>query len=263
MRIITLVENTTNKNLKAIHGLSFYVETNKHKLLFDLGPDKTIFNNAKKLNIDLKEVDTVVVSHGHYDHGGALKEFLNINNKAKIYIQRKAYEPHFSKVMGLMVNIGIDKNTMNNKNIVLLDGDFKIDDELELFISKKKDRIDSNANKSLYKEDGLDDFVHEQNLLIKENKDVLLMGCAHSGVIAILESMNIKPTYCIGGFHVYSPSAKKTVPQEQLDMLVEELNNYKDVKFYTCHCTGKQAFDYLSNIHDNIKYIACGDELEI
>ena len=261
MKIVTLVENTTNKKLKAVHGLSFYVETKKHKLLFDLGPDDTIFENAKKLNINLDDIDTVIISHGHYDHGGALKCFLKINNKAKVYIQDKAYESHYSKVLGLMINIGLDKETKNNENIVLLNGDYRIDEELEIFVSKKKDLIDSDANKSLYKDDGLDDFKHEQNLLI--NGKVLLMGCAHSGVIAILESIDHKLDYCIGGFHVYSPSARKTVPMSQLEMLSNELNSYKDVKFYTCHCTGKQAFDYLSNIHENVKYIACGDELNI
>ena len=264
MKIITLIENTTTNNrLKSVHGLAFYIETKKHKLLFDLGPNDTIFDNAKKLNIDLEDIDTVIISHGHYDHGGALSSFLAINNKAKIYIQEKAYEPHFSKALGIKVNIGLDLKTKDNKNVVLLNGNYEIDDELELFVSKKKDRIDSEANKSLFNKDGLDDFTHEQSLLIKEESSVLVMGCGHSGVIAILESMNSKPNYCIGGFHVYNPAARKTVSEGQLALLADELKKYNDVKFYTCHCTGEKAYDYLHNKNKNINYIACGDELNI
>ena len=51
MKIISLVENTTKSELKAKHGLSLYIETKKHKILFDLGPDKTLFENAVKRNI--------------------------------------------------------------------------------------------------------------------------------------------------------------------------------------------------------------------
>lgn len=83
MKIISLVENTTKSELKAKHGLSLYIETKKHKILFDLGPDKTLFENAVKRNIDISKVDTVIISHGHIDHGGALKSFLEVNSSAK------------------------------------------------------------------------------------------------------------------------------------------------------------------------------------
>lgn len=75
MKITALVENVSTSDLKAKHGLSLYVETKKHNLLFDLGPDQTLFKNAKKRNIDLKKVDSVIISHGHVDHGGAMKNF--------------------------------------------------------------------------------------------------------------------------------------------------------------------------------------------
>ena len=82
MKITALVENTSDCGLKAVHGLSFYIETRLHRLLFDLGPDGTLFHNAARLGIDLAAVDTVVLSHGHYDHGGALKRFLALNSSA-------------------------------------------------------------------------------------------------------------------------------------------------------------------------------------
>ena len=63
MKIISLVENTIKSELKAKHGLSLYIETKKHKILFDLGPDKTLFENAVKRNIDISKVDKIGRAH--------------------------------------------------------------------------------------------------------------------------------------------------------------------------------------------------------
>lgn len=164
MKIIVLVENTTTCDLEATHGLSLYIETKKHKLLFDLGPDQTVFENAKKKGIDLQEVDTVVISHGHNDHGGALEQFLEENDKAKIYIQERAFEPHFSKSGEDMVPIGLNSDLKENPRIILLNGDFVIDEELQLFTVESREKCNSEANDVLYNVHGLDDFAHEQNL---------------------------------------------------------------------------------------------------
>ena len=71
MKIINLIENTEGSSGCLFeHGLSFYVETKKHKLLVDTGATNTFIANAEKLGVDLKQVDTVILSHGHYDHTG-------------------------------------------------------------------------------------------------------------------------------------------------------------------------------------------------
>ncbi len=263
MRIVALVENTSDGKMKPVHGVSFYIETNNHKILFDVGPDDTLFQNADKKNINLQDVDTVIISHGHSDHGGALKHFLEINKTAKVYVQKSAFEKHYSKVLFFKFNVGINPSLMENPNVILLDGDMRIDDELFLFTAKTKGRIQSEANKSLFTDNGPDDFRPEQNLLISENKKVLLMGCGHSGVVNILENSKERPNYCIGGFHVYNPFSRRTVSDDQLDNMADELTDYDDIVFFTCHCTGKKAFNYLSGRFENIKYISCGNELVI
>ena len=91
MRIINLMEDTDGKNgCLYEHGLSFYIETNHHKLLLDTGASEATLENAKKLGIDLTRVDTVILSHGHYDHSGGIMAFAKLNPKAKIYLQRSA-----------------------------------------------------------------------------------------------------------------------------------------------------------------------------
>ena len=91
MRIVNLIENTPGRiGCAYAHGLSFYVETEKHKLLLDLGPSDESIRNAETLGIDLSAVDTVVLSHGHYDHTGGFPMFHDINPNAPVYIHRNA-----------------------------------------------------------------------------------------------------------------------------------------------------------------------------
>ena len=136
MKAIMLVENQSVGECKAAHGLSLYIETPDHRLLFDLGPDRTFLENAGKLGIDLEKVDTVIISHGHYDHGGGLEEFLKLNSKARVYIQKNAFEPHYSTAQGKARNIGLKPELASHPQVVLLEGDFQIDQELELLPSQ-------------------------------------------------------------------------------------------------------------------------------
>ena len=264
MKITALVENISDGSVKSAHGLSFYIETKKHKILFDVGPDDTLFENATMKHIDLSKVDTVIISHGHKDHGGALKRFLEINKTAKVYLQKGAFDEHFVKVLFFKISISLDKELAYNSRIVLIDGDYKIDDELTLFTSKASNSFHSKANSNLYAGKAPDDFRHEQNLLICGDKDVVIMGCGHCGVVRILKSIpDTKPEYCIGGFHIFDPVSRRTVPKTQLDELSNGLKEFEDVKFLTCHCTGKKAYRYLKQRHTNISYFCCGKQLNI
>ena len=77
MKVIVLSENTTNDpRLGAEHGLSLYIEACGKKILFDTGQGDLFAENAKTLGVDLAAVDFAVISHGHYDHGGGIRRFL-------------------------------------------------------------------------------------------------------------------------------------------------------------------------------------------
>ena len=82
MRIVTLCENRVlSGNLKAMHGLSLYIEIRNHKYIYDVGQEDIFLTNAKKLNIDLKKCEKIIISHGHYDHGLGLVNLRNLINK--------------------------------------------------------------------------------------------------------------------------------------------------------------------------------------
>lgn len=264
MKITVLVENQSHCGLKAVHGLSLYIETAKHKLLFDLGPDKTLLENAEKLGVEPGRVDTVIVSHGHSNHGGALAAFLEVNHTAKVYVRRTAFEPHFSKTLGFVkVPIGLDPALRDHPQVVLTDGEYRIDEELLLFTVEDVSRYFSPANGNLYGPEGPDRFGHEQDLMLFGERNVLVMGCGHAGVVNILERARAyRPRVCVGGFHLRSPALGRGVPEDFLAGLAGELGKY-GVDFYTCHCTGERAFRFLAGRLPRMRYLSCGESVEI
>lgn len=262
MKIQCLVENTKYNKLKPKHGLCFYIETKKHKILFDLGPNDLFIKNAQLLNIDISKIDTVIISHGHVDHGGGLESFFKINNIAKIYVQKNAFDKFFTKVLFFNAYIGLDLSLKNNKQIVFIDNDYVIDEELSLWTAKGNE-LPSPFNRALFKDNNiLDDFTHEHSLLIKENKNVLFTGCSHHGIFSILEAVQEKVDVQIGGFHLCNPVLKKYAKGKYLEEFNKKLKNYDNL-FYTCHCTGVKPFMYLSKDNENVKYFYCGMSIEL
>ena len=170
-KIIALVENTkSSKEYYAKHGLCLYIETEKHKILFDLGPDNTFSKNAEKMGVDLKAVDTVVISHGHKDHGGGLKTFMGLNSRAKIYIRQNAFDPHFIKLLNIPFSVSLDKSLACSERFVFTNDNYVIDDELKVFSNVKSTEFHSKSNDVLFAKSGKsltkDDFTHEQNLIL-------------------------------------------------------------------------------------------------
>ena len=130
MRIVTLIENTPGDPRCACeHGLSLYLETHDHRLLMDTGSTGAFADNAEALGIDLTRVDTVVLSHGHYDHAGGLLRFAALNPGAPIYLQAGADGDFYHGDR----YIGIDKAITALPQVRPVRGDLRIDGELFLF----------------------------------------------------------------------------------------------------------------------------------
>lgn len=273
MRITVLVENTTiSSEYKPKHGLCLYIETRNNKILFDLGPNDLFLKNAKKMGVDISSVDTVIISHGHTDHGGALKLFLTNNSSAKIYVQEKAFERHYAKVLGIPFYVGLDSSLKDNQRIILTKNQVAIDETLILFsgVTERESYPTSNHALLTKNQQGyvVDNFEHEQNLIIIENdKAVLFSGCAHNGIINIQkkaeEIIDAKITDVISGFHLYNPVSRKSESNEFIAKVGNKLKE-NDTFYHTCHCTGKKAYDNLKNIMgEKIDYLATGKTIKI
>ena len=97
IRITTLVDNTVRgRGLLGEHGLAFRIEYRGRHVLFDTGGGATLAHNAGQLQVDLAQTDTVVLSHGHYDHTGGLAEVLRLADRPSVLIHPASFWPKFS-----------------------------------------------------------------------------------------------------------------------------------------------------------------------
>lgn len=273
MIVKALAENTScSEDLGCEHGLSLYIEALGRKILFDMGQGTLFAENAKKMDVDLSKVEIAVISHGHYDHGGGLRTFLELNDKAKIYLQKGAFEKHYSDDPGRKVYIGLDERLLPNDRFVLCDGSAEIARGLELLSSVCGSWPVPSGNAELLMKVGetylSDDFSHEQSLIVRENeKTLLISGCAHRGILNILECYGAlkggAPDYVIGGFHLSAPGKNEDEAPETVSKVAEALNRAK-TKYYTCHCTGAASYKRLKSVlGDKIDYLSAGSGLAL
>lgn len=260
MRIAVLTENTSRCDFPTEHGLSLYLETEMHKILFDTGQSPLFLENADRLGIHIEDVDICVLSHGHYDHGGGLKTFLEHNSKANVYINPYVFETHLHGPK----NIGIEPSLEGNKRLVKISRNTELDEELSIIsFFEEPLRFPVYANGLSTIRNGKEipeDFRHEQYLIIRDgSRKICISGCSHKGILNIMD--RIQPDILIGGFHFMGLDPEKDF--DKLDRYAEKLSEYK-TEYYTCHCTGVGPYDYLKKtMVTNLDYLWAGRVIEI
>lgn len=270
MKLINLVDNTSkHPNLGSEHGLSTYIETKNHHLLFDLGHTDLFARNAIELKVDLGSVDTVIISHGHYDHGGGLKTFFELNAKAKVYIHHEAFNPHYSIKIDQLKPIGIDPIYRDHPQVVLVhDYPYKIDDHMVLYGDIHQTSFAPSGNAVLLEENHPDTFHHEQNLIIYENDQCILMaGCAHNGIVNIVEQIQAQLkqpiTHVFGGFHLYNLTMDTIEDPTIIHQIALRLKA-SGAQYHTGHCTGLRPYAILKDfLKDQIDYFDVGCQITI
>lgn len=272
MKITTLLENGSNsKELKSAHGLSLFIKYKDKYILFDLGPNNYYLKNAVKLGIDLSLVDYLIISHGHFDHGNGLNKFLKINKKAKVFVSSKAFEKHYKEIGLVKIPIGI-KRPKDVERLIYVDSDMVIEEGINLFsnVEYVKQIIgDSSLTAKTSEGYGPDEFEHEIYLVLNENENkVLISGCSHKGIKHIIDSIEERKKYTIshvvGGFHLSHYDNLNSVHNKYLKELGNNLFKHSTSKYFSCHCTGDNAFNMLKNdMNQKLERIKTGSVIDI
>ncbi|AIO18959.1 Metallo-beta-lactamase superfamily protein [Candidatus Izimaplasma bacterium HR1] len=273
MKVVTLLDNKNDNNtLSSAHGLSLYIETGNKKILFDLGPNNYYQKNAKKLGVDLSEVDYLVISHGHYDHGTGIKKFLKMNKKAQVFISKRAFEDHVKSEGRQYEDIGLGKAPKNDRINYIYRETFSITPNIRIcdLVDYQKPPI-GDRNLMIY-EDGQyieDHFHHEIYLIVTEGENnILFSGCSHKGIGNIVESVenNSKKfvSHIIGGLHFSHYDSFNLQQTDYLQKIGDKFANEKDINVYACHCTGDDAFFELKQaMRSKLRRLKTGSTIEI
>ncbi|MHC1721647.1 MAG: MBL fold metallo-hydrolase [Aminipila sp.] len=279
-----LSENKTDHpGCMAEHGLSVYIEAAEKIILFDTGASDVFAKNAEFLNIDLKQVEHTVISHGHYDHTEGLPDFCNINTNSHIYIHKDAFEETYGTENGVLdkkpCSILWEEKIKDSilKRTIQTDGIYKISEDIvisgtipnvegiqttEKFYIKK---VSQNGKVELSE----DEMKHEQFLVIRDrdkegiSKGIYVFsGCSHKGVIPVIRyAKQIFPGEkllgLIAGMHLYS--ADEATRNKVVTEIVKE--NIKMVM--PVHCTGIKAIcDLKAAMEDKCIVATTGDSYE-
>jgi len=248
--ITTLTENTATIGFIGEWGLSILIEADNKRILLDTGPGFSAIYNAQIAGIDFRTINTIVLSHGHFDHTGGLREILaRRTDKMDIIAHPSIWEAKYSirendkRYIGipfareLLEGLGgrfnlsrqptwLTGNIVTSGEVPLITGYEEIDQALYV---KEKDAF------------RLDTLYDDLSLAIKTDMGLaIFLGCAHRGMINIIRHFqkitgDERVYSIVGGTHLFSASP------ERLDSTIAELKKIGIRKLGVSHCTGFEA----------------------
>jgi 7,8-dihydropterin-6-yl-methyl-4-(beta-D-ribofuranosyl)aminobenzene 5'-phosphate synthase len=258
LRITTLSENTAGPaELLAEWGLSFLVETGGETILFDTGKTLTAAHNVAALDIKLGQVSRIVLSHGHHDHTGGLRQVLKkIGKEVEIIAHPDVWAPKYRRRKGKKDRyVGIpfqrqeleslgavfvpSKESVRVANDCITTGEVPMVTDYETIDSGLVVRTDSGWQP--------DKLLDDLSLIINTELGlVVVLGCAHRGVINTLhhamDLTGVKTIYAVlGGAHLID------APRERVRRTVADLKALGMQKLGLCHCTSLPAITELAH----------------
>jgi 7,8-dihydropterin-6-yl-methyl-4-(beta-D-ribofuranosyl)aminobenzene 5'-phosphate synthase len=259
MKFTVLMDNTTilDKPYLSESGLSFFIETDDAKVVFDTGYSPVFLSNARKMGIDLTDITAVAISHGHNDHTYGLpalgKLLLRKGKRVPVMLHPAGLEKKYWRNNdGSLEEIGmpVSREALDLYfDVTPMEKVTKLGDRL--YFMGAVPRVYPEANESIgliVNQDNelVPDFVQDDTAIVFDGAEglVVINGCAHSGLVNILhytrELFPGKPIAAvIGGFHMLSKDPK------WLKDMADKIKTYEPKNIYPCHCTDEASRAYL------------------
>ncbi len=273
IKYTVLCNNYTEKrNILCEHGLSILVETEEEKILFDTGASDVFLQNAVNLDLELKDVHFVVLSHGHFDHTGGYPAFYALSPDTKVYLSPNSFSLRYNakdknpakKPIGIPWK---EEKSMYEKNLVYVTEPTTLSDNVFLSgeVPRKETLSLGQANFVIKTDSGdiLPDPIQDEIFLILKGKKGLhlIWGCSHFQIENGLDAVHRlfpheKIVSLTGGFH-FMHSAKEEI-QKVIDLFKQE--NMEAL--YPIHCTGQIAGAMMAEqLSCKVALLSAGEEV--
>ena len=253
-----------NNSFICEHGFSALIETENKKILIDTGSTGiAVTHNLKLLGIRPEDIDIIVLSHGHYDHTGGLRNF-----SSRIITHPDAfYERYLVTPSNVKLDLTCSGSDMFIDRVEFHRGPVQLAEGIWTSGEVKRRHLWEGLNTFEIKRGGEiqpDNIMDDQGIIISsKNGLVVISGCGHSGIINTIEQgiemSGIKDVYCvIGGFHLIGPGEAK------IDRTIKELKRLNVQKIIPIHCSGFEAIKRISTeMPDKFEYATTGCRIDI
>lgn len=256
IQLTIVVDNHSEKDLGCEHGYCLHIDDGRTSLLLDTGQSKLLISNSEKLDIDLKSIQHLVLSHGHYDHTGGISHLVAINPQIAIHLHRDCRLDRFSRDPERVKAVGIEKKAHEalqnfpKDQLYWIDKPTNITDKIHLTGPVPRNTSFETTGGDFFLDrscTGKDYILDDQSLFIETDSGlVICLGCCHSGIINTLDYIRelygeAKIAAIIGGMHLVNND------NARLEKTVSKLKQFDIDLIVACHCTGDEASRYLQD----------------